>query len=152
MQEAVRLVEINGFGDVSGDQSVILMAFLDAIDLNCKEHWDAAFLQLSRERDGLRRAPAVTIENDARVAFFAVGERAIVIGVEQANNFGVGALRVMVSDRFRVDTIRIHGAKLRGQLDFAVDHIVAVNVAADEADDDDRRGNRIRCSRRAGQK
>ena len=62
------------------------------------------------------------------------------IGVQQANDFGIRLLRTMIPERLGVDAVRIHRAELRSQLDFAVDHIVAVDVAAYEADHDDGRG------------
>ena len=42
VQKTMRLVEIGGFGDVGGNEPVILMAFSDAIHLNGEQHGDAA--------------------------------------------------------------------------------------------------------------
>ena len=64
VQHAVGLIKIYGAGDVRGNDGVVLIFFLDTIDLDGESDWDAVLLQLVGKRDHGRCAPAVAVEND----------------------------------------------------------------------------------------
>jgi hypothetical protein len=70
MEKSIRLIEIDGLGDVGGDNRVVLANLGNTIHLNGQEDGDAVFFQLLRQRHGFRGAPAHPIDNDAGIALF----------------------------------------------------------------------------------
>jgi hypothetical protein len=67
------LVEIGGLGYVREDDRVISANLRDTIHLNGEQHRDAILLQLTCQCDGLRAAPAMTVNDDAAILFLVGG-------------------------------------------------------------------------------
>ena len=70
VQKAIQLIEICSLGYVSGNDPIILAGLGDTIDLNGEQHRNAFFFQFSRQRNRLRSAPAMSVEDDAGVPLF----------------------------------------------------------------------------------
>src|SRR5208282_2435085 len=61
VQKATQLIEICGLGYVGGNDLIVLAAFGDTVHLNGEQHGNALSFQLSRQRDGFRSTPAVSV-------------------------------------------------------------------------------------------
>lgn len=135
---AIRLVKVGGLFDVGGNEGIVFADFGDAVYLNGKENWDAVGLQLAGESNRFRAAPTVAVDDDASVLFFVGREFAVVIDVEETQNFLMRSFAAMVFENFDVNLRRIFLAEALGELDAAVDGIGVADETADEADDDRR--------------
>ena len=63
-----------------------------------------------------------------------------------SNDFRVRILCVMILKNLGIDARWVVLAQMRGDLDGAVDHVIVLDISADESDDDDgRRRNRVGC-------
>src|SRR5579872_4719743 len=86
MNDAVRLIEINGFGDVGRDFGVALANLRDTVYLDCEKHGYAVFLQFSCKSYRLRATPAMSVENDAGISLLLDRKHSITIDVEALQN------------------------------------------------------------------
>jgi hypothetical protein len=136
VEQAVGFVEVDGFGDVGGDELVVFLRLLDAVDLDGEEHGDIFGLQLAGQGDGFRGAPAHAVKDDAGVLFFFGREGAVVVGVQEFADDIVSGFAAAVLEDFDVDVGGVVFAEVVGDLDGAVDGVVVVDEAAYEADDD----------------
>src|SRR5580700_3040870 len=89
----------------------------------------------------------MTVNNDSRLLLFLGGERAIVIDIENVQNFLVRQIFAVILENFDVGAGRIVFAQARGELDAAVHLIVVTKKAAKETDHDIGRRVRIRIIR-----
>lgn len=91
VNQAVGLVIVHGFSDVSGNHCIVLPKFGHAIDLRRQPNGYTLPLQIARQQHYGRRTPAVTEENDARIFLFLYGKSSIMIGVESAQDRSIRA-------------------------------------------------------------
>jgi len=103
VESAVRLVEIRRGRNVGGDQFVILADLGNAIHLDGKENRDAIFIQLSREHQRFRSAPAHSVDNDAGVLLFFGRECCIMVGVEESSDLFVRFLPTPILKHFHMN-------------------------------------------------
>ena len=96
---------------------------------------NAVGLQLARESDRFGAAPAVAVDDDASALFFFGREFAVVVRVEETQDFLMGLFAAMVLENFDMNLLRIFFAEALGELDAAVDGIRVADEAANEADD-----------------
>ena len=127
VEEAFGLVEVDGLGDVGGDEAVVGLALVDAVDLGDEEDGDAVELELAGYGYGLGCSPGVAVEDDAGVF---VGD---VLGCDEAEDFAVGLVAVVVREDFGVDGGAVLIAEMEGEGDLAVDGAGALDEAAGEA-------------------
>ena len=67
VEEAFGLVEVDGLGYVGGDEAVVGLALVDAVDLGDEEDGDAVELESAGYGYGLGCSPGVAVEDDAGV-------------------------------------------------------------------------------------
>src|ERR1700688_4358957 len=146
VQQARRLIKVHRLGDIVGDDLIALPRFLDAVDLDRKQHRDSCSIQFARQHDDGRSSPTVTEENDARLRFFLITEDAIVIAVEQAKNGLVGGSPATVlKDLDYVACRKVLPNSLR-KLHRPVARTITALKAARKTDEDIRNG----CGRTTG--
>ena len=92
-------------------------------------------MRLARESHRFVSAPAVAVYDDAGALFFFGREVAIVVRIEEAQNFLMGLFTVMVFKNLDVNWCRVFFAEARGKQDAAVDGICVADEAANEAND-----------------
>jgi hypothetical protein len=80
----------------------------------------------------------VAVNDDAGALFFFGREFAVMVGVEEAQNFLMGSFAAMVLKNFHVN-LSVFLAEALSELDAAVDGIGVANETADEPNDDRRR-------------
>lgn len=70
VQKAVQLIEICGLGYVRGNDLIILAGLGDTVHLNGEQNRNTLSSQFSRQRNGFRSAPAVSVQDDAGALLF----------------------------------------------------------------------------------
>src|ERR1700733_1158897 len=70
VQKAVQLIEIRGLGYIGGNDLIILAGLGDTVHLNGEQHWNTFSFEFSRQHNGFRGAPAMSIEDDAGIPPF----------------------------------------------------------------------------------
>lgn len=79
----------------------------------------------------------MAIENDAGILLLFGRQFSSVIGIQEPQDFLIGALSTMIFKDFHVHARRIFLAQASGELDFTVNIIVAADKSSDEANYDD---------------
>ena len=136
MDQAMRLEEIHGGGDVFGNDSIALPEFGYAVDLHGEQHRDAHTIQLASEKNNRRCPPTMTEEDDMGLRFFLIGKDSIVIAIKQAKNLLVGRLPVAILEDLNVSSVRDDLLDALGQLYRAMVRVVVAYESAGEPDDD----------------
>lgn len=139
VDQAMGLVEVDGGGDVFGDDFVVLPRFRDAVDLNCQQDWNANSVQFAGEHDYGGGSPTVAEEDDAGLRFFLVAEDAVVVAVEFAEDCVVGGAAVAVLEDLDLG-VGQGGAHVLSELYGAVVGVVVADEASGEADENVRGG------------
>ena len=98
-----------------------------------------SFFEFARNGDGFRSAPAMPVQNDARILFFGGCQSSIVIRVQQAQDFLSGIFSAIALKSLHVHARGVSLAQARRELHLAMDGIIVPDKSADEADDDDGR-------------
>lgn len=142
MHDARRLIEIGRLDDVHRNHRVVFAGLTHAIDLNRQKHRDADLFEFASDFDDLGGTPTVAVEDDAGVALFGERERAVVVRVQEAEDFPIGLIASAVFEDFDMNAGRVVVAKAGGELDASVRSSIVRNESANEADDDRRRRGR----------
>ena len=127
VQEAFGLVEVDGLGYVGGNEAVVGLALIDAVDLGDEEDGDAVELELAGYGYGFGCSPGVTVEDDAGVFICDV------LDCDEAEDFAVGVVAVVVREDFGVDGGGVLVAEMESEGDLSVDGAGALDEAAGEA-------------------
>src|SRR5260370_13074400 len=61
VHKAIRLIEICGLGYVGGNHPIVVAALGNTVHLNGKQHRNSFSSQFSRQRNGRRSAPAMSV-------------------------------------------------------------------------------------------
>jgi hypothetical protein len=86
VDDTVRLVEIDGRGDIIGNDFVVLPQLWDTVHLDCKHYRHVNAVEFAREKDNCRATPALAEEHNASGGFLIVIQDAVSIGVEQVED------------------------------------------------------------------
>lgn len=156
VDDAVRLVKIDGLRNIRGNHSIVLKGFGDAIDLHGEQDGYASAVQFSGQHDDGGSSPTLAKENDAGMSLFLIAQNAVVIGIEQVENRPVGRSAVTVFEDLDVRVFRSVMMHVLGEKYWAVMDVVMTNESADEADQDAgglrrmMRGTSVFCGKESG--
>ncbi|MDQ1453985.1 MAG: hypothetical protein QOK38_3851 [Acidobacteriaceae bacterium] len=135
MQQAVRLIEVDGLPNIGWDASIVLVQLLNAIHLDGEQHGDAEFVQPLGEGDGLRCSPTVAVYDDAGAALFGGAQAAIFVLVQKTEHGFEGGVAVAVGKDGSVQPERIALLEIPRHRGFPVNEIVRPDIATHKADD-----------------
>jgi len=142
VDDAVDLVKIYGFGDIVGNDGIVLPQFGDTIHLDGQENGYAFVAQIAGEQYGGGCSPTVAEEDDAGVSFFLGGKDAVVISVEQTNDGVIGLFSAAVFEDLNISALGEGLADALCELNRAVVRVIRTYETADEADHDIGRSSR----------
>lgn len=142
VNQAMRLIEVDGLGYVVGNDRIVLPDFGDAIDLHGEQNGYTRLTKVASKRDGGGCSPTLTEQNDVGARFFVGGKNAVAVGIEQVKNRGVGAFAVAILEDSNVGSGRKVRTNAFGELNRAMMRIVMADETADEANDDVGSGRR----------
>src|SRR5690242_8986035 len=74
MNHSMGLIEIRCARDIWRNHAVIRAEALHAVDLNSKQNGNSTVVELARQLDHCRTAPAMAVKNDARLPLFVFGK------------------------------------------------------------------------------
>ena len=132
VQQAFRLVEVDGLRDVGRNDGVVAKAFPHPVHLDDQEHGNVLALEMARYVHSLRSSPGVAVKDDT---CGWVRRRRV---CQQFEDMAVGVVAVVVLKDVSVDSGAVFLAQVAGQLDLAVDPAGALDKPSREADDDER--------------
>ncbi len=92
VDQAVRLIKIDGLGDVVGDDGILLPQFGNTIHLHRQQHRDTLAPQIAGQQDCRGSSPTVAEENYAGPSLLFAGKNSVVIRVQKSNDGIVGSL------------------------------------------------------------
>ena len=86
VHQAMRLIEVDGSGDIVGNDSIMLPKLGHAIDLHRQQNRDSSPVQFPRQEHHRSRSPAVPKKDDTRLGFLLFAEASVVVAVQQAED------------------------------------------------------------------
>jgi len=134
VNQAVRLIKVDGLGDIIGNDGIVLPDFSDAIDLHGQENGNASLAQVAGQQNGGGCSPALTEQNDVGAGFLGRGEEAVAVGIEQVKNRGVGAFAVAILEDSNIGSGRKVRTNAFSELNRAMMRIVMADKTSDKAD------------------
>ena len=111
-----------------------MAGFMNAIDLNREQYWNVQSFQFMGQRNGLRSAPTVAIDDDAGLFFLAGRKDAISVGIQQLHHPAKGALPLVVRKHFGMDDRGISLTKIFSKLHFRMVHVIAPHEPSNKTD------------------
>lgn len=136
MDQPLRLIEVDRFGDIGRNDLVVLPRFGHAINLNGQQHGDSHAAQFASQHHDGRTAPALTEENDARPVFFLWAETAVVVAIQKTQDGLVGGFSVPIFEDLHVGIGGIGAFDALGHLNWPMIGIVMPHESAHEANHD----------------
>lgn len=138
VDEAVRLIEVDGGSDVVGNDGVVLPQFGDAVDLYGEQNGNVDASEFARQYDRGRGSPTVAEEHDVGLRFFLIAQEAIVIAIEKADDGLVGLTAVAIFKDLDESVVTQALAQALGDKHRLLMGIVVANEAANEPDENER--------------
>ena len=136
MDKTSCLIEVDRIFYVIGNCRILLSGFTNTVYLNREQHRYTHPCQLPSQPDGLRRSPAVSIDNDARLLFFSRRESAVPVGVQQLQDTPTSLFPVVVGKHLGVHDIRIAVSKESGKVHFRMLCVIALYEAPHKPNND----------------
>ena len=69
MDESAGLIEVCRLRYVGRDDRIVLANFRDAVHLDCEQNRNPLLIEFSRQENGLRTTPTMSVKNDAGALF-----------------------------------------------------------------------------------
>ena len=139
MKESIGLVEIDGVSNIDGDYRIVLPRLCNTVHLDRQQNRDPVRLQLPRQGDRFRPAPAMSINDDAGILLFLDRKCPVAVGVQEPPDFLVGALAAVIFKNLHIHTRRVFFSDACSELDRAMDEVIMPDESTDKTDDDGRR-------------
>ena len=133
------LVQVDGRGNVPGNEFVVLPGLRHAIDLSGQQHGDTHAVEFSRQHDDGACTPALAEEHDVSRIFFLLAQHSVVIGVEQAKDRLERGFAMAVLENLDVGVLGGILLEAMSNLDWAMMRVGMTDETADETDQDIRR-------------
>src|SRR5581483_5808978 len=136
VDEAMRLVEIDGSCDVIGNDVVVLPRFRHAVDLHGEQDWNARLIQLAREEYDSRSSPTMAEEDDAGVGLFFFAQSTVMIVIQKMENGVVSGFAMTVLEDPNKGILGKLVPRLLRKNHRALMGIIVADEAPDESDKD----------------
>jgi len=144
----MRLIKINGGGDVVGNEGVVLPRLGDTIHLHRQQNRDALPSQLAGQQHCGCGTPTVTKEDDMGPRLLFSGKNAVVIRIERPEDGVVRLFSVPVLENTDVSILGNCELDSPRELNRTVVEVVVSDKTTDETDHNaGRSGSRRRCRR-----
>lgn len=147
---SVGLIEVHGARDVGRNHAIIRAEALHAVHLNGKENGNSAPVEFAGKLDHRRAAPAVAIQNNARLAPLVFRKQARAVRSQLCENHVQRLFTMPILESFNEYAAGVFGAKVMSQLYFAANGIIRLDHASYKSNDDYGRFCRNEGNRRDG--
>ena len=133
MQNPSRLVEISRLRNIRRNHTIVVPpSLVDAVHLDRQQHWNAASLQILRQRDYRRPTPAMTEQNNPRISLLLRGKTPISVGIQPSDDLLQSRRRLSVFKHRRMQLWRLLLGQSPNDLHLRMPSIILLDKPANE--------------------